>query len=312
MEPNLAAMHTPSHTSDIDGIFKLYPEGGKDVTVLRNNIINYPGEIGLVSTPTSVNLSKASVKSVSSKGNVLVSESVVSKIEALGKVTLKYGAVGEIETESNEGCLVEGSSVNAKITAKRGPVTVIESYVRDINAFGPVDIEHGVAGAVTIRVDNQRNGINLANLRLNDAKVCADVTVKLREQPSTPQDSSFSSGEAVSRNSSVENKKREIIEDGQSLIFYSSTDRIRRYYDLMLTGKNVQYPLLPRNIKFLQKHYKEPIDISTDGIITNTHGKYVLVKNKDFPPNCTLRITGDGEIKGEVVFKNCRGTVVRG
>ena len=321
MEPNLALKATifattaqiyePSdehYTRDANGdikgwgSFRLYKETGRDVELSQGCVSIIGGQFRSVSNMDklggAVILCDTKLNSVSSKGNVLVSESVVSRIEALGNVTLENGAVGEIETESNEGCLVKGSSVRAKITAKRGPVTVMNSYVNHINAFGPVSIESSVAGAVTIRVDNQRNGVNLANLKLNDAEVYADVTVKLREpKPSTPQDSSFYSGRAVKKN-------------GQYLIFYSSTDRIRRYYDLMLTGENVQYPLSPRNIKFLQKHYKEPLDIS-EGKITDTHGKFVCVQGQNFFPNCTLYITGDGKIHGQVVFENCEGTVVR-
>ena len=321
MEPNSAvnaAIHTPSHTSDKDGnaiegeTFRLGTDGTA-VTVYQK-CIYYPGELKSISTSelgAAVNIIATSVESVSSNGNVLVSGSVVSRIKALGKVTL-YGrsVVQQIKTNSEEGCLVKGSTVQGEITAKMGPVTVIDSYVSYINAFGPVAIEYGGAGAVTIRVDNQRNGVNLAKLELNKAKV-ADVRVKLkRPKPSTPQNSSFSSDGAVSRNSSVENKFRtgeEIEENGQTLRFNSTESW--RYYDLVLGGKNMQYPLLPPNIEFLQKHYKEPIDISPGGVITDTHGKFVHVQGTNINPMCALYITGNGEINGPVVFKNCEGTV---
>ena len=336
MEPNSAAktvIHTPSdyyyhkyndeyyHKYDDDDI-RVYKVNGRDFHSVGGGIYD-SGQLVVIYSYNydesvlnngSVFLNNRAVTYVDSKGYVLVYNSVVSHISALGKVTLMDRAVvcRGIETYSEEGCLVKESIVLGEITAKRGPVAVIDSFVKCINALEQVVIKSGEAVDVTIRVDDQRNG---ANLTLTGEVRNVRVILN-RPKPSTPKDSDFYLIGVVSRNYFIYGDfkaGREVKENGQSLRF-SSTERVGRrkiYYDLVLTGKNMRYPLTPTNIEFLREHCKEPLDISPKGIITDTHGKFVRVQDEDFNPKCTLEVKGDGIIHGPVVFKNCEGKVLR-
>ena len=169
------------------------------------------------------------------------------------------------------------------------------TYINPRNVYDsskPVFIESGPADEVTIKVNNKRHGENWATLKLNGDVRTVRVILK-RPKPGTPVSTVDGIGQSLWFNPTVEVEGKDT------------------FYHIVLTGKEVTYPLSLKNVKFLRDYYDKPIGISLEGKIFDTFGNFVRVQDTDINPSCTLSIMGDGEIREQVVFKNCEGRVVR-
>lgn len=246
-----------------------------------------------------------------------------------------------LSVEARDGVSLSHVLVPGNITSSMGSVEVFNSKVGSIEASETVKLNKSLADSVIINTSKKmQGGVFEARLELN-GDIRGNVKVVVNDN--------ILSGGILNTGSFVSNGNIVIINRGApfsstscecsinmgskklqtkvSETIMNSGCQTSSYYDLKLDGAS--YPLSSSDTRLIRMWYKEPLDITSDGRITNTYGKIIKIGSQVFgreepvekvdnesssksnQPKCVLKITGSGIIEGKVEFIECEGEVIK-
>jgi len=268
-------------------------------------------------------------------GAILDTANADKVTSSMGKVYAKKGTLGQIN--ARDGVNLSNVVVPKGITSSMGSVEVFGCKVGTIETSKTVKLDESLATSVTINTSRKNSdGIFEALLELN-GNIEGDVKVVVKNNVFNCEDfktgpfaffggrckiGTFNGPLGYSRCETSINIGSIELQTKVSNTTIVNGARSSTYYDLTLDGAS--YPLSPEDIQLIHRWYREPLDISPDGRISNTYGKTIKIGSQVFgkeepiysesshkgnQPKCVLKITGNGTIQGKVKFIDCEGKV---